>query len=52
MQCSARERISAAHARQSGSWQRKGNAQAQRDYFKKCVASGGDLDGAAGKSEK
>jgi hypothetical protein len=30
----------------------KGTPQEQRDYFKKCVANGGNMDGAADKSVK
>jgi hypothetical protein len=30
----------------------KGTAQDQRNYFKKCVASGGNMDDAAGKNTK
>jgi hypothetical protein len=30
----------------------KGTAQDQRDYFNKCVASGGNMDDAAGKNTK
>jgi hypothetical protein len=30
----------------------KGTAQSQRDYFNKCVANGGNMDGDDGKSRK
>jgi hypothetical protein len=30
----------------------KGTPQEQRDYFKKCVANGGNMDGASDKSAK
>jgi hypothetical protein len=30
----------------------KGTAQAQRDYFNKCVANGGNMDGATDKNAK
>jgi hypothetical protein len=30
----------------------KGSGQAQRDYFSKCLANGGNMDGTADKKEK
>ena len=30
----------------------KGSGQAQRDYFSKCVANGGNMDGTAEKKQK
>jgi len=30
----------------------KGTAQTQRDYFSKCVANGGNMDGDSAKSQK